>query len=338
MSILTPDQVLLETGPGLPLIPACEHIAGNEQFILKALELQRERKCLFDLTCDLEDGTPAGHERDHLQLVTQLLQEQMITGQRVGVRIHGSENFYWQTEVQQLLAKLGGKLAYLSIPKVTGADSAKELIKFIQGQAERLGIACPRIHLIIENHGALRDVWQLAALEAVDSLVFGIMDFVSAHRGVIPSSAMQSPLQFEHKLILRAKAEVCAAAAAYGKIACHNVTLNVLDPETAFADAQRARTEFGFMRMWSIHPVQIDPILRALAPDSAELADAESILLQAQCANWAPIRYKDTLYDRASYRYYWDLLRRAKQSGAFISEPAMTALFSSKALISSKDR
>ena len=32
-------------------------------------------------------------------------------------------------------------------------------------------------------------------------------------------------------------------------------------------------------------------------------------------ANWGPIRYADTLYDRASYRLLWWQLKQAKHFG-----------------------
>jgi len=91
------------------------------------------------------------------------------------------------------------------------------------------------------------------------------------------------------------------------------------------ADAERARMEFGFLRMWSIHPSQIEPIVRTFQPDEAELATAVAVLVAAQAAAWAPIRHENKLYDRASYRYCWDVLQRAHASGAAL--PAAGAAF-----------
>ena len=48
------------------------------------------------------------------------------------------------------------------------------------------------------------------------------------------------------------------------------------------------------------------------------------ILLAAQQAHWAPIRHHDTLHDRASYRYYWHVLQRARSTGADIPASAQT--------------
>jgi hypothetical protein len=74
--------------------------------------------------------------------------------------------------------------------------------------------------------------------------------------------------------------------------------------------------EFGFLRMWSIHPRQIQPIVEAMRPDFAEVTEAAGILLAAQNADWGPISWEGKLHDRASYRYYWELLRRAHATGA----------------------
>jgi citrate lyase subunit beta/citryl-CoA lyase len=46
------------------------------------------------------------------------------------------------------------------------------------------------------------------------------------------------------------------------------------------------------------------------------------VLAEAQDADWGPIRYDGKLYDRASYRYCWDVLQRARQAGAAMPEVA----------------
>ena len=102
----------------------------------------------------------------------------------------------------------------------------------------------------------------------------------------------------------------------------------MLDPEQAFRDAVRARREFGFLRMWSVHPTQIEPILRAMRVEESELTFAIEVLLRAQNAKWGPIRVGSELFDRASYRYLWDLVRRAVSEGAKISDEAKSAFFS----------
>ena len=74
--------------------------------------------------------------------------------------------------------------------------------------------------------------------------------------------------------------------------------------------------------MWSIHPAQIRPILAAFAPAVQEVQEANDILLAAAQEDWAPISYQGVLHDRASYRYYWQLLERAQRTGMRLPEQA----------------
>jgi citrate lyase subunit beta/citryl-CoA lyase len=74
--------------------------------------------------------------------------------------------------------------------------------------------------------------------------------------------------------------------------------------------------------MWSIHPDQIKPILAAFAPTAHETEDAAAISLAARANHWGPIQHQGKLHDRASYRYYWTVLKRAKQTGQALPEKA----------------
>ena len=85
------------------------------------------------------------------------------------------------------------------------------------------------VHVLIETLGALHDVWEIAGLPGVESIDFGLMDFVSDHHGAIPGAAMKSPGQFEHPLIVRAKCEIATAALARGIVPTHNVTTELKD-------------------------------------------------------------------------------------------------------------
>jgi citrate lyase subunit beta/citryl-CoA lyase len=153
------------------------------------------------------------------------------------------------------------------------------------------------------------------------------MDFVSGHHGAIPGSTMKSPGQFDHPLVARAKCEISAAALASGVIPSHNVTTELNDLEYIHNDARRARSEFGYLRMWSIHPNQIVPIIEAMRPDFSEVQAAGEILIAAQDKNWGPIQHDGKLHDRASYRYYWELLERAHITGMEISPDAQSRFF-----------
>ncbi|HEX5357549.1 MAG TPA: CoA ester lyase, partial [Aquabacterium sp.] len=149
----------------------------------------------------------------------------------------------------------------------------------------------------------------------VESLSFGLMDFVSDHRGAIPAKAMSATGQFEHPLIVRAKLEIAAACHAAAITPSHCVVTEFKDKRALSTAATKAARELGYTRMWSIHPDQIAVIVEAFAPVSAEVDDAIEILQDAQAAHWAPISHRGVLHDRASYRHYWYVLERAWLTG-----------------------
>jgi citrate lyase subunit beta/citryl-CoA lyase len=79
--------------------------------------------------------------------------------------------------------------------------------------------------------------------------------------------------------------------------------------------------------MWSIHPSQVQPIVDAMKPELNEVAVAAAILLEAQKANWGPIQFEGELHDRATYRYFWEILQKARMTGVIMPEEAARAFF-----------
>ncbi|MET1255813.1 HpcH/HpaI aldolase/citrate lyase family protein [Aliikangiella maris] len=323
-----PSAALFDGEKAFPVIPACEHFAGSEKLIIKALEIQQKMGPVFDITCDCEDGAATGKEAEHAQMVARVINDAKNEYQMVGVRVHDFTHPCWQQDIDILMPQVGDKLAYITLPKATDTSQVKQMIDYIQSAAKRHQIEREiPIHVLIETHGALQSVWEIAALEWVQVLDFGMMDFVSGHLGAIPAVNMRSPGQFEHPLIARAKTEISAAALANGVIPSHNVTLDLKNTQQTQADASRAKNEFGYLRMWSIYPTQIETIINAMKPDYSEIKDAEQILLAAQEADWGPIQYEGELHDRATYRYYWQLLQRAKISGVILSDNSLERFF-----------
>ena len=311
-----PRDALFPGERAIPAIPACEHFAGSEKIIGKALELQGKLGPIFDVTCDCEDGAEAGKEKQHAEMVVDMLTSTANLQSMAGVRIHDYTHPHWKKDIDIVVGGAGKVLSHVTIPKCTSASQAAEMIGHVQEVARRKKVTQPiPVHILIETHGALREAWQLAGLEHVQVLDFGLMDFVSGHYGAVHASNMRSPGQFEHPLIVRAKTEIVSAALAHGVVPAHNVSLDLRNPYNVFRDAWRARSEFGFLRMWSIHPSQIQPIVDAMKPDLGEVVDASHILLAAQRVNWGPIQYHGELHDRATYRYFWELVQRARLSG-----------------------
>ncbi len=313
---LPPQAALYGNDRALPALPPCVHYAGSERFIRKALVLQQAHGPVFDIACDCEDGAPVGAERAHAALMAQLIGSAENRYERVGARVHDVHHPAWQAEVDVLLDGAGDRIAFLTLPKAQGEADVERFLAHVADRVAQLGL--PRTipaSILIETPGALHDAWKIAALPGVVSLDFGLMDFVSAHHGAIPASAMVSPGQFDHALVRHAKCEIALAALAHGVVPAHNVTRALDAPERTYADARRARDEFGYLRMWSIHPSQIEPIVAALRPELPEVTHAAGILVAAQDAAWAPLRIDGELHDRASYRQSWTLLQRAHAAG-----------------------
>ena len=323
-----PDHVLFQGEKPFPILPAVDHYAGSEKLMRKALGLQHELGPVFDITCDCEDGAHAGAEAEHAAMAAELVMSGDNRFGRVGARIHDITHPHWEQDVDILVGQAGERLAFLTIPKPRSVADAARQIEAIRNAEERHGIKREiPVHVLIETHGALRDAWEIAALDRVESLDFGLMDFVSGHHGAIPGAAMRSPGQFEHPLIIRAKCDIAAAALANGVVPSHNVTTELKDLAYIRRDAERARKEFGYLRMWSIHPNQIIPIVEAMRPDFTEVEEAASILIAAQDKHWGPIQHAGKLHDRASYRYYWELLKRARSTGMDIPGDALKRFF-----------
>ena len=323
-----PSEILFPGETPFPILPAVDHYAGSEKLMKKALQLQNELGPIFDITCDCEDGAHAGAEREHAEMAAAIIMSDDNRHHRVAARIHDITHAYWQQDLDILVSRAGSRLPFITLPKPGSVKDVRTQLAALRKAELTAGLKRPiPVHVLIETLGALRDAWNIAALHGVESLDFGLMDFVSGHHGAIPASAMQSPGQFEHPLIARAKCEITTAALANGVVPTHNVTTELKDIDIIRNDAQRARHEFGYLRMWSIHPNQIVPIIEAMRPDFSEVETAAAILIDAQDKDWGPIAHEGRLHDRASYRYYWELLARAQATGMTIPTAAQQRFF-----------
>ncbi|MDM5181012.1 CoA ester lyase [Massilia sp. DJPM01] len=318
-----PSEVLFQGKRQPLLLPACDHYAGSEKLMLKSMALQQEFGPLFDITFDCEDGATAGSEPEHAQMIVRLLNDDGNRHNRIGVRVHDVASPFFDADLSLIVGGAAQRLAYIVLPKIHSAAEVARAIKTINQHATKAGRSTPLpVHVLIETHGGLREADAIAALPQVECLSFGIMDFVSSHYGAIPGAAMRTPGQFTHPLVVRAKLEMAAACHAHGKVPSHNVTTDIKDSAVVANDAQRAAAEFGFTRMWSIHPDQIKPILKAFTPRLSEVNEATNILTEGKNANWGPISQNGRLHDRASYRYYWTVLQRAKLAGLALPDAA----------------
>ncbi len=325
---ILPRDALLDDSDSAPQIPVCDHYCGTLPRMQKAMALQAEMGPVFDITLDCEDGAPIGAEAEHAAMVAELVLGADNRFGRIGARVHPVDHPAFADDVRTLVGRAGHRLAYVMVPKPRHLDDIEQAVLHIDRVAAEHGhSAALPIHTLIETHGALRDVQAIADLPRIESLSFGLMDFVSAHRGAIPQAGMSAAGQFTHPLVLRAKLAIAAACHAAAKVPSHCVVTEFKDAAAIQEAATRAARELGYLRMWSIHPAQIRPIVEAFAPSAAEIDEAIEIILAAQAAAWAPIRHRDTLHDRASYRYFWQLIERARRTGQPLPAQVQAQLF-----------
>jgi citrate lyase subunit beta / citryl-CoA lyase len=310
-----PRDVLLGAQGQTGFLPVCDHYSGVEARMRKSLQLQAEMTeefgaCVFDVTLDCEDGAPVGGETEHAALVVALASLANDKA-RVAVRVHPVDHPAFEQDIATIAGKAGKKLCHVMIPKVESREDIDRVSKALDtAHASNLPV-----HALIESPAAVHRAFDIATHPRVQSLSFGLMDFVSAHGGAIPSAAMSLEGQFTHPLVMRAKLEISSACHAHGKVPAHGVVTEYKDTTSFRAAAQRAALELGFTRMWSIHPDQIRPILEAFAPSAHEIEIATKIIAAAARADWAPVSFEGKLEDRASYRYYWQVLERAHRTG-----------------------
>ena len=310
-----PRDVLLGAQAGGVSLPVCDHYSGVEVRMRKSLQLQAEMTqefgtCVFDVTLDCEDGAPVGGESEHAALVTELALGAAPEA-RVGVRVHPVDHTSFQADVATIAGQAAQRLTHIMVPKVESVAD----VQFAEQALMQSGAKNLALHVLIESPAAVHRAFDIAAHPRVQSMSFGLMDFVSAHGGAIPADGMGIQGQFTHPVVLRAKLEIASACHAHGKVPSHSVVTEFKNTDAIRMAAQKAARELGYTRMWSIHPDQIRPILEAMAPSEAQIEEASRIILAAQAAQWAPISHAGQLHDRASYRFFWQLIERAHQTG-----------------------
>ena len=311
-----PRDILLGAQAATGSLPVCDHYSGVEARMRKSLQLQAEMMeefgaCVFDVTLDCEDGAPVGGEADHAAMVVALVALAKARA-RVAVRVHPVDHPAFESDVSTIAGKVGDQLSHIMVPKVESVGDVGRVVEALSNAgADHLPI-----HVLIESPAAVHNAFDIAAHPRVQSLSFGLMDFVSSHGGAIPAHGMSSSGQFIHPLVIRAKLEIASACHANSKTPSHCVVTEFNDAAAITLAARRAFHDFGYTRMWSIHPNQIRPILAAFAPTEGEIEDATKIIAAAAREEWAPISFEGKLHDRASYRYYWQVLERAHQTGS----------------------
>ena len=168
----------------------------------KSLQLQAEMAdefgaCVFDVTLDCEDGAPVGGEAEHAALVSELALA-APPGARVAVRVHAVDHPAFEADVATVVGRAGHRWCHVMVPKVECVADVQRAVAAM----DAAGATSLPLHVLIESPAAVHRAFDIAAHPRVQSLSFGLMDFVSAHGGAIPADGMGIQGQFTHPLVL----------------------------------------------------------------------------------------------------------------------------------------
>src|SRR5438128_8848259 len=87
-----PKDALFSGEKPFPIINTCEHFAGSEKLIEKAMDFQQKMEGIFDITMDCEDGAKQGEERKHAEMIVAMAKSARNVHKKAGVRIHDNSN------------------------------------------------------------------------------------------------------------------------------------------------------------------------------------------------------------------------------------------------------
>ncbi len=182
-----PRDILLGAQAQTGFLPVCDHYSGVEARMRKSLQLQAEMTeefgaCVFDVTLDCEDGAPVGGEAEHAALVVALA---LLAAPEGAGRGSGASGRPSRLRAGHRHHRGQGRqeLCHIMVPKVESVQDVERACKAL----DAAGAGQLPLHVLIESPAAVHRAFDIAAHPRVQSLSFGLMDFVSAHGGAIPS-------------------------------------------------------------------------------------------------------------------------------------------------------
>ncbi len=319
---LSPQAALYGSERALPLLPACVHYAGSERFIRKALVLQAGRGPVFDIACDCEDGAPVGAEREHARALAALIAGADNRFDRVGARIHDVRPRGGATELGSWSAK----------PAMVSRSSPYPRSESARGRRAGSRGACPRgrppragsripVVVLVETHGAVHDTSAIAALPASCAST-SARSTSSAPSGRRPrggdgkSGPVRAPAPPSREMRNRGRGARSGADPGPRRHPRNRRS------RSGVRGCPARPGGIGFLRMSSIHPSQIDAIVRACNRRPAKLPKPRPCSRQRRQSPGRRWPWPVACTIGASYRYFWTVLQRAQAAGAPIPAPA----------------
>ncbi len=200
--------------------------------------------------CDLEDAVAADAKaaaRDGLVLPTD--------GPAMIVRINAAGTSWHAADVDKVRRL---EPAAVMLPKCETATIVAEVVSALGG--------CPVIALIESGLG-LANAREIARVPGIRCLAFGSIDYAA---DLNCSHLREILLPARHELVIASRAAGLSAP-------LDGVTTQIDDDAAVQSDAAHARS-IGMGGKMTIHPKQTEHVLRAFAPDAAQISWARRVL------------------------------------------------------------
>ncbi len=207
---------------------------------------------------DLEDAVAAGGKEAARSMVARWLDEVGGVGVELWVRVNPGELL--EADVAALSARA---VTGVVVPKVTGPRDVGAAVAAL----ERAALDKAGIIPMVEAAAALASIHEIVAAPRIHQLMLGDMD-LGAELGMAPTSPGWTSI----------RVQLVVASAAAGLVG----PIGPVDPDFTDLDRIAAETrelyELGFRSRPAIHPAQLPPMERALAPTDAEVGWARGIV------------------------------------------------------------
>jgi len=215
-----------------------------------------------DLVClDLEDAVAQAEKPEARKAVLAWLGGRQ-GGPPAGLRINALHTAAGQADLLAL-SQSTCSADFVMIPKLRHAAELRLLDQLLPPRA---GFLFP----LIESPDALEDAYEIAAHPRAECVLFGAVDF-----------AAEAGCDTTWEALLYARSRLACACAAHGATLFDVPYLALDDAQGCETETRRSRA-LGIRARCAIHPNQIAPIHRALAPSAEEVAHARRVVAAYQ--------------------------------------------------------
>ena len=218
------------------------------------------------IVLDLEDGVAAS-AKEHARrfIASRLPHMDFGLAERI-VRVNrvGSADY-----ARDIPALPYGSFDAVLVPKVESPGQVREVAAALGEHEAKVGLPRGAIRLLLTletPRGVLNALAIADASERCSALFFGAGDYATATGCSLTAQALAWP-----------RATIVAAAAAAGCEAIDTPYFDVRDAAGTYRDALESRSH-GFGGKGVFHPLQIEPVHRALSPSAEEVDKAHRVL------------------------------------------------------------